>query len=58
MKTKQRTDIDENGFSSRNIMFKQMTMTYLGSSPTVGKRKTNRKTLLRGRLKLLGLPLC
>lgn len=57
MKTKPRTDLDENGFSSRNILFKQMTLTDLGSFQTMVKRKTTRKTLLQGRLKLLGLPL-
>lgn len=57
MKTKQRTDLDENGFSSRNILFKQMTLTDLGSFQTMVKRKTTRKTLLQGGLKLLGLPL-
>lgn len=57
MKTKERTDLDENGFSSRNILFKQMTLTDLGCSQTMVKRKTTRKTLLQGRLKLLCMPL-
>ena len=57
MKTKERTDLDENGFSSRNILFKQITLTDLGCSQTMVKRKTTRKTLLQGRLKLLCMPL-
>ena len=57
MKIKEKTGLDENGFSSRNILSKQMTLTDLGSFQTMVKRKTTRKTLLQGRLKFLGLPL-